>query len=304
MRIVFFGTPEFAAYSLEKILEAGWNVVAVVTAPDKPAGRGMKLRESAVKQLALRYHLPVLQPEKLKSDDFMTALKSFNPDLGIVIAFRMMPEMVWSLPKMGTFNLHASLLPQYRGAAPINHAIINGEKVSGVTTFFLKHEIDTGDIIYQLPVNIEETDNAGTLHDKLMITGAGLVLKTLESVASGNWPSIPQQLTGHENIAPKIYREFCQLTPSATCLQNHNKVRGLYPVPAAWVDTSTGQIKILGTAVSPFNTDNQTAELHIEKNKLYFRCSDGWLDVLELQPAGKPKMTAADYINGLANQKK
>lgn len=303
MRIVFFGTPEFAAYSLEKIIQDGWNVVAVVTAPDKPAGRGMKLKSSAVKEIALKHNLPVSQPTNLKSDDFLTWLKALDADLGIVIAFRMMPEKVWSMPKLGTFNLHASLLPQFRGAAPINHAIINGFSKTGVTTFFLKHEIDTGDIVLQKEVPILPDDNAGSLHDKLMETGAELVLATLKLVNAGNWPTSPQFLTGKELPAPKIFREFCQLSPDKSCVENHNKIRGLSPVPGAWVECEFGQLKIYKSCLTNLNASDTEAFLSIEGKKILLKCMDGWLEILELQPTGKPRMSHLDFINGQINQK-
>lgn len=303
MRIVFFGTPEFAAYSLKRLFDAGKNVVAVVTAPDKPAGRGLQMQSSAVKKMALELGLPVLQPEKLKADSFIQELKALDADLGIVIAFRMMPEMVWSMPRLGTFNLHASLLPNYRGAAPINHAIIQGEKQTGVTTFFLRHEIDTGDILLQQVVAIEDDDNAGTLHDKLMVSGADLVLQTLGNIENGTGTTIPQVLTGKEKSAPKIFKDFCKLSAEDSVLDNHNKVRGLFPFPAAWLESEYGTVKILETALPAIPLHVHETNLAIYIKGLFMRCKDGWLEVKKLQPAGKPAMTAKDFINGFANKK-
>ncbi|MFN5219078.1 MAG: methionyl-tRNA formyltransferase [Sphingomonadales bacterium] len=302
MRIVFFGTPAFAAHTLRKLKDSGKDIVAVVTAPDKPAGRGMHLHQSEVKKTAIELGLPVLQPERLKSEEFVTQMRQLNADLGIVIAFRMLPEIIWSMPRLGTFNLHASLLPHYRGAAPINHAIIQGETETGVTTFFLKHEIDTGDIMLQESVKIDADDNAGSLHDKLMLAGAALVLKTVNLVESGQTKGHPQILTGNEKPAPKIFRDFCRLSEQDSVFQNHNKVRGLSPYPAAWIEASQGPMKVYNTA--PFNQDiiHVQESVIIHQNKLFFRCKDGWLELLKIQPAGKAVMTARDFINGQKNK--
>ena len=303
MRIVFFGTPAFAAYSLEKILQAGYNVVGVVTAPDKPAGRGLQLRESEVKKVALKYGLTVFQPEKLKNTDFISALQSLQADLGVVIAFRMLPEMVWNMPKLGTFNLHASLLPQYRGAAPINHVIIQGETKTGLTTFFLKHEIDTGDLLLQKEVDIDENDNAGTLHDKLMAVGADLVIETLEQIIRNEATPFPQVLQGNEKAAPKLHRDFCRLQEEESVFNNHNKVRGLSPVPGAWIDSTFGPIKVLKSIPSALSASTDAESLHIEGQHLYFRCDNGWLELLQIQPAGKPIMEASAFVNGIKGKK-
>ena len=302
MRIVFFGTPAFAAHALRKLKESGKEVIAVVTAPDKPAGRGMHVHQSEVKKTAIELGLPVLQPEKLKADEFVTQMRQLNADLGIVIAFRMLPEIIWSMPRLGTFNLHASLLPQYRGAAPINHAIIQGETVTGVSTFFLKHEIDTGDIMLQESVKIDAEDNAGSLHDKLMLAGAALVIKTVNLVESGQTMGHPQILSGSEKPAPKIFRDFCKLSEQDSVLQNHNKIRGLSPYPAAWIETIQGPLKVY--AAAPYNKEDfiTNQSLFIHQNKLLFRCHDGWLELLKIQPAGKAMMTAKDFINGQKNK--
>jgi methionyl-tRNA formyltransferase len=302
MRIVFFGTPEFAAFSLRKLVENGKNIVAVVTAPDKPAGRGMHLQQSDVKKAALELGIPVLQPEKLKSEEFVTQMRQLDADLGIVIAFRMLPEIIWSMPKLGTFNLHASLLPQYRGAAPINHAIIQGETKTGVTTFFLKHEIDTGDIVLQESVDIDAEDNAGSMHDKLMQIGAELVLNTVLMVESGKITSSPQMLSGKEKAAPKIFRDFCRLSKEETVLQNHNKIRGLSPYPAAWIETSDGPIKVF--KARPFDDAKASSHdnLFVNNDHLLFPCKDGMIELLTIQPAGKAAMSARDFINGKKNK--
>jgi methionyl-tRNA formyltransferase len=262
----------------------------------------MQLHQSEVKKTALELGLTLLQPEKLKSEEFLTQMRQLNADLGIVIAFRMLPEVIWRMPKLGTFNLHASLLPQYRGAAPINHAIMQGETVTGVTTFFLKHEIDTGDIMLQESVNIDADDNAGSLHDKLMLAGAALVLKTVNLVESGQTIGHPQILTGKEKPAPKIFKDFCKLSEQDSVLQNHNKVRGLSPYPAAWIETSQGPLKVFHAA--PYNLDDTISEetFIIHRNKLLFRCKDGWLELLKIQPAGKAIMTSRDFINGQINK--
>ncbi|HNV52943.1 MAG TPA: methionyl-tRNA formyltransferase, partial [Tenuifilaceae bacterium] len=235
-RIVYMGTPDFAVEPLKAIVDAGYNVVAVVTVPDKPVGRGQKLQSSPVKQYAEEKGLLVLQPEKLRNEDFVNQLKELNPDIAVVVAFRMLPETVWSLPKIGTFNLHASLLPQYRGAAPINWAVINGEKKTGLTTFLLDKEIDTGNIIDQLEVLIDENETAGELHDKLMLLGGSMVVKTIQKLAEGNYTPTPQKnlAVGELKAAPKIFKETCKVDWGKSYIQVHNFIRGLSPYPAAW----------------------------------------------------------------------
>lgn len=303
MRIVFFGTPEFAAFSLEKIVKEGFNVVAVVTAPDKPAGRGRQLKASDVKECALKLDIPILQPSNLKSQDFLDSLTELNADLGVVIAFRMLPQTVWSAPKLGTINLHASLLPNYRGAAPIQHAIINGEDITGVTTFFLKHEIDTGDLIDQKEVSIEKEDNGGSLHDKLMQVGADLMIQSLQKIKimGENVPTFPQVYHDNLNSAPKLNREFCQLNLNQTCIQVHNKIRGLCPYPASWIQSPWGELKILHTEYVGVNEEHIHSKEHIfvMNKKMFMKCSDGYLIVKMLQPQGKSRMDATAFINGL-----
>jgi methionyl-tRNA formyltransferase len=299
MRIVYFGTPEFAAFSLEKIIQTGYSVVAVVTSPDKPAGRGLKPRESAVKQVAARYGLPVLQPTNMKSPEFIAQLRNLQPDLGIVIAFRMMPEAVWSLPPLGTFNLHGSLLPAYRGAAPINRVIMNGEKVSGVSTFFLQHEIDTGDLLMQAETPIGEDETAGELHDRLMHLGADLVLATLHGIVHGTLTPTPQVTTGEEPTAPKIFPADCAINWNKGVAEVHNQIRGLSPFPGAFSTHLNKNIKVLRSKPRP---EVQLPVGHWEKlpgNQLVVGCRDGGLELLEVQPEGRKRMSASDYLNGI-----
>ncbi len=309
-RIIFFGTPDFAAISLETLILNGFNIVATVTAPDKPAGRGMKLSESAVKTMAIKHGIPVLQPEKLKSSEFQLQLEELKPDLGIVIAFRMLPETVWSFPKLGTINLHASLLPQYRGAAPIQHAIIQGEKISGLSIFFLKHEIDTGDIIASHEMEIGIDENAGSLHDRMMKEGAELVCNTVKKIIDNSIEARPQINSSTLKTAPKLNREFCKLDLTLNMQMIHNKVRGLSPYPGAWINSKWGDMKILETRI-PMNY--KTFESSTEKNllvqidnhigiynkELRLNCSDGWLEIISLQLPGKTKTGAKDFLNGL-----
>ncbi|HOG19092.1 MAG TPA: methionyl-tRNA formyltransferase [Salinivirgaceae bacterium] len=306
-KIVFMGTPDFAVESLE-ILHQNFNIVAVVTSPDKPRGRGQKLTPSPVKEFAQSVGLPVLQPTNLKSSDFIEALSLLNPDLGVIVAFRMLPESVWSLPRLGSINLHASLLPQYRGAAPINHAIINGETKTGVTTFFLKHEIDTGNIIDSKEVPILPTDNAGTLHDKLMIEGAKVLYHTVESIIKGNYKETPQNVLDNESLkdAPKLNKEFCRINWNAKGEVIHNFIRGLNPYPGAYTETvladKTVGIKIYDGFYE--NSDNSKAigTVVSDKNSIKVAVSNGWYHITELQQAGKKRMSVVDFLNGLNNQ--
>jgi len=302
VRIIFYGTPEFAATSLKQIYHAGFQIVGVVTAADKPAGRGQKLRASAVKMAAVELGLPISQPSNLKSETFQEQLREWNPDLGVVIAFRMLPEKVWNFPALGTVNLHASLLPDYRGAAPIQHAIINGEVKTGVSTFFLKHEIDTGDIIDQSTVNINEDMNAGELHDVLMVKGAELILKTLENISifGKETPVIPQINKGvKEKLAPKITREFCKLELDQTAVNALNKIRGLSPYPAAWIETSWGNMKIFEVEKFKINEPLESG-VHIYNKDLLIVFKDGYLKIKSLQLPGKSKMNSRDFLNGFA----
>lgn len=291
------GTPEFAVASLEILLQNKINVVAVITAPDKPQGRGQKLAYSPVKECALKYDVPVLQPTNLKSEEFVNTLRSYKADLQIVVAFRMLPEIVWSMPAVGTLNLHASLLPQYRGAAPINWAIINGEKETGVTTFFLQHDIDTGAIIFQESEPIQPQDTAGTLYDRLMHKGARLVLKTVKAIAAKNYTSTPQQQTSTKH-APKIFKETCEISWNLNTNQVINFVRGLNPYPSAWkiINGNFYKIhKVSGTSGSNMNVGDYSTD---SKKYLHFKTADGWVSVDELQPEGKKRMTIEEFFRG------
>lgn len=301
LHIVFFGTPYFAAYNLKQILDQGYKVKAVVTAMDKPAGRGLKLQESEVKKVAIENGIPVLQPKNLKSEEFQRELESYNCNLGIVIAFRMLPIKVWSMPQLGTFNLHASLLPKYRGAAPIQHAIINGEKETGVSTFFLKHEIDTGDLLLQEKVKIEEHDNAATLHDKLMETGANLVLKTLNGIVEGSLQPFAQNYNSSLPIAPKITTAFCEIFTQQGLEETLNKIRGLSPYPGAFYHSKKyGKLKIMEAKKSTIQSEE--IDVFYLGKQLYFPCSDGNLEILKLQAENKKPMSAMDFINGVRNK--
>lgn len=306
LKIVFLGTPEFAVESLDKLYTNGYNIVGVVTMTDKPAGRGHKMLHSPVKQYAEAHGLHLMQPVKLKSPEFVDELRSLNADLFVVIAFRMLPEIVWTMPRLGTFNLHASLLPDYRGAAPINWAVINGEKVTGVTTFFLKHAIDTGDIIDRVSVEINDDDNVGDVHDRLMHLGADLTLKTVDAIVNGTLTTTPQDdlLTDGRipKEAPKIFKDTCRLNWSETAEKVHNLVRGLSPYPAAWTeiilpDNKLLNVKIFTTAPGP-STTLAPGTVKIDGDRLYIACSDRLLEILSLQLAGKRRMTAAEFMRG------
>lgn len=295
------GTPEFAVSSLEILVENKFNIVAVITAPDKPQGRGQKLVASPVKESARKHNIPVLQPTNLKSPEFLEELRSYNANLQVVVAFRMLPEVVWAMPSLGTFNLHASLLPQYRGAAPINWAIINGEKETGVTTFFLKHEIDTGSIIFQEKEPILDDDTVGTVYERLMKKGAKLVLKTVQAIESGNYPSLPQSQQTEIKHAPKIFKETCEINWNQSSQHVINFVRGLNPYPAAWTILQGKTYKIFKVQHPIFNIQHSKLVGEIEtdnKNYLYIKTSDGWISIEELQPEGKKRMTIQDFFRG------
>jgi methionyl-tRNA formyltransferase len=293
------GTPEFAVPSLEILIKNHFNVVAVITAPDKPQGRGQKITYSPVKECALKYNVPVLQPTNLKSPEFLNELKAFNANLQVVVAFRMLPEAVWSMPSLGTFNLHASLLPQYRGAAPINWAIINGEKETGVTTFFLKHDIDTGSIIFQEAEPIHEADNVGSLYERLMKKGAGLVLKTVQAIATGNYPATPQPEGGEIKHAPKIFKETCEIAWNKSSREIVNFIRGLSPYPAAWCVLNGKIFKIYSAQVINDQLDKQPGKIVTDqKNYLHIKTADGTIAIHELQPEGKKRMTIQEFFRG------
>ncbi|MCU0419531.1 MAG: methionyl-tRNA formyltransferase [Cyclobacteriaceae bacterium] len=300
LRIIFMGTPEFAVASLEALVHEGYPPVAVITAPDKPSGRGQKLTPSPVKICAQKHQLPVLQPTNLKSPAFLDELKSHQANLQIVVAFRMLPEAVWAMPTFGTFNLHASLLPQYRGAAPIPWAIINGETETGVTTFFLKQEIDTGSIVFQENEPIHPSDDAGTLYERLMHKGASLVVKTVRAIERGDYPSVPQAVTGTEKSAPKIFKETGQVMWDKPAQAIHNLIRGLSPYPGAWTVLNGKTFKLHQTTVLP-QTAPAAAPGTIQtdqKTYLHIRAHDGWINVIALQPEGKRSMSIAEFFRG------
>jgi methionyl-tRNA formyltransferase len=300
LRILFMGTPDFAVASLKLLVQEGWNVVAVVTAQDKPQGRGRKPKPSPVKAFATEHQLPVLQPPNLKSHEFLETLRGFRADLQVIVAFRMLPEVVWSMPKMGTFNLHASLLPDYRGAAPINWVLINGETKTGLTTFFLQQEIDTGNILFQEEEPIVPEDNAGTLHDRLMHKGAALVRKTVEAIAEGSVHPKAQDPSKAVHQAPKIHKETCEVDWKTPAVQLHNLIRGLSPYPAAWCWFGSRICKLYrsqlvdqskqGLQPGEFTTDYQTY-LHVQTG-------EGMLAIMELQLAGKKRMEISDFLRG------
>ncbi|MBC8172349.1 MAG: methionyl-tRNA formyltransferase [Chitinophagales bacterium] len=292
------GTPQFAVPCLDILVKNNYNVVAVITAPDRPAGRGLRLQASPVKEYALRRDIPVLQPEKLKDPGFIEKLKSFHADLQIVVAFRMLPEIVWKMPPRGTINLHASLLPDYRGAAPINRVIINGEKETGVTTFFLRHDIDTGNIIFQEKIEIDENDTAGTLHDKLMLAGAELILKTVHAVEQNNYREIPQ--TGNsDKIAPRIFREHCAINWDLEISHIRNFVRGLSPSPTAYTLVGEKTIKIFSVHIEKHVHDEKPGTWSTDHQSYFrFAAKDGFVYADELQMEGKKRMFVIEFLKG------
>ncbi len=299
LRVIFMGTPEFAVSSLQKLVESECQVVAVITAPDKPAGRGLQLTPSPVKQYAVSQGIPILQPEKLKNADFLEELRSYHADLQVVVAFRMLPEVVWNMPPKGTFNLHASLLPKYRGAAPINWAIINGETETGVTTFFLEHEIDTGKIIFQEKESIHYDDNVGTLYERLMNKGAELVVRTVKAVEAGNYPQTPQPHDEELKAAPKIFKETCEIQWNQPTESVRNFIRGLAPYPAAWTTLNGKLCKIYKSSVATqIPTDNGSQLFTDNKHVLLFKTADGWLSIDELQLEGKKRMGVEEFLRG------
>lgn len=310
MKIVYFGTPEIASSQLEAIIAAGYEVTAVVTVPDKPAGRGKKIQSSHVKETALKYGLPIMQPVSLKSPEFLEELSSYNADLFIVVAFRMLPEVVWSMPPKGTFNLHASLLPQYRGAAPINHAIINGETETGLTTFLLDKEIDTGEIIIQEKVTIEADETAGTLHDKLMILGNKVVVDTIKIIEEGRVQSQSQEMIiERDNLqlkpAPKIFKEDCKIDWTKDAKSIYDFIRGLSPYPAAHTqfvseEGETMDFKIYEVALEEKNNSYEDLYKVITDGKSYFKVvlKDYNISIITLQQAGKKAMPVADFLRG------
>ncbi len=306
LRIVFMGTPEFAVASLQKLVESGQNVVAAITSPDRPSGRGLQLTASPVKVYAISQNIPVLQPEKLKNVAFLEELQSYQADLQVVVAFRMLPEVVWNMPVKGTFNLHASLLPQYRGAAPINWAIMNGETETGATTFFLEHEIDTGKIIFQVKETIDSDDTIGSLYERLMHKGADLTLKTVLAIEANDYPQTPQPEADIIKTAPKIFKETCEINWNQPSESIRNFVRGLSPYPAAWTMLNGKVCKIFKVkninieTVQELNLKESSQSWHTDNKKnLYLRTGDGWLAVEELQMEGKKRMSIEDFLRGV-----
>ena len=307
IRIVYFGTPEFAASQLEAILAAGYEVAAVVTMPDKPAGRGKKIQFSDVKKTALEHNLPLLQPEKLKNPEFLKALESYQANLFIVVAFRMLPESVWKMPKYGTFNLHASLLPQYRGAAPINHAIINGETETGLTTFFLNEEIDKGAVIMREKVAIRPDENAGELHDELMLLGNKVVVETIQKIEKGEYQTQTQEELAGDTLlkdAPKIFKDFCYVKWKSDCQTAYNHIRGLSPYPAAHATICSESdvsidLKIYASEIESCEPSESIGTV-VTDNKKYLKIAlkDGYLHLTMVQQAGKKAMPIADFLRG------
>lgn len=309
LRIVFLGTPEFAVKSLDSINKEGFNIVGVVTMPDKAAGRGHHFLHSPVKTYALEHDLPLFQPANLKDPEFVAQLRSLNANLFIVIAFRMLPEVVWSMPELGTFNLHASLLPDYRGAAPINWAVINGDTFTGVTTFFLKHEIDTGDVLCQKRIEISPDENVGDVHDRLMELGAELTIDTLNHILSGDLKPIPQEemihFDGTPRQAPKIFKDTCHIDWNRPAREIHNLIRGLSPYPAAWsvIETKSAlnglQLKIFSSELSDGTTSSLVpGTVRIDEKGMTVDCSDSRLRLTEVQLQGKKRMPVADFLRG------
>jgi methionyl-tRNA formyltransferase len=309
--IVYMGTPHFAVEPLRAMLDRGWNVSAVVTAPDKPAGRGQKMTESPVKAFAKQMGLNVLQPERLKDEQFIDTIRALNPDIAVVVAFRMLPEAIWQIPKLGTFNLHASLLPQYRGAAPINWAVMNGETITGLTTFLIDREIDTGKILFRQEVPIDETDTAGKLHDKLMMLGGSLVIKTIEALMVGSVEPKLQHMVSNPSIplkaAPKLYKDTCRINWSSESHKVYNQIRGLSPYPGAWShltlpDGSATTAKIL-TAHNSFGASHGVGKAMVEEGKsLSISCGEGRIAVSQIQLAGKRAMETAEFLRGLRGE--
>lgn len=299
LRIIFMGTPEFAVPSLQILVEHQYQVVAVITAPDKPKGRGQKVIPSPVKEYAVAQNIPVLQPTNLKDPAFQSVLKSYEANLQIVVAFRMLPESIWSMPAIGTFNLHASLLPKYRGAAPINWAIINGEKETGITTFFLQHEIDTGHILFQEKEPISPDDTAGSLYERLMHKGSQLVLKTVKLIEQGDYKPQPQRDAAATH-APKIFKETCRIDWTQPAENIRNFVRGLSPYPAAWTELNGQQCKIYAVSLGSETAPDKASGEILTDNKTYIaiKAADGLVNINELQLQGKKRMPVEDFLRG------
>ena len=307
LRIVYMGTPDFAVEPLRCLIDGGYNVVGVITMPDKPAGRGHKLQLSPVKQYALDNHLPLLQPEKLKDEDFVQALRQWKADLQVVVAFRMLPEVVWNMPRLGTFNLHASLLPQYRGAAPINWAVINGDTETGITTFFLTHEIDTGKVIQQVSIPIDDTDNVEVVHDKLMLLGGKLVVETIEAILHGDVKPMPQEemaVIGELRPAPKIFKDTCQINWAQPTKRVYEFIRGLSPYPAAWTTLKYPNGEEVIVKIFESEKIDKACEvapgtiLTDDKSYVEVATSDGFISVKSLQFPGKKRLRTEEFLRG------
>jgi methionyl-tRNA formyltransferase len=301
LRIIYLGTPDFAVPGLQQLVKEGFNVVAVVTAPDKPSGRGLSLQQSDVKKAALELNIPVLQPERLKDEQFLEEIKSYNANLQIVVAFRMMPEVLWDMPELGTFNLHGSLLPQYRGAAPINWAIMNGEKETGLTTFFLKHEIDTGDIMLQITEPIHENDTFEILYNRLKFIGAKLIVDTVNLIVTENYTTLPQNTNQVLKPAPKIFKETCKIDWNKTANEVYDFVRGLSPYPSAWTSFNSKNYKIISTKKITDNLSHHMkvcGDFEVVHDQLFVLCHQSVLEIIEFQAEGKKRMFVKDFLRG------
>ncbi len=309
LRIVYMGTPDFAVEPLKALINNDYNIVGVITNYNKPSGRGQRITESAVKVFARENNLKVLQPQNLKAEEFLAELKALNADLQIIVAFRMLPEVVWDMPRLGTFNLHASLLPQYRGAAPINWAVINGDKETGATTFFLQHKIDTGNIILQNKVEILDEDTAGTVHDKLMYSGADLVVQTVDRIISGNIEASPQKIINENELkaAPKIFKEDCKINWNSEGASIYNKIRGLSPYPAAWSEFINEKEKVISFKIFDSEYEKLYHTIKIgtiftdKKTELKIAVKNGYIQIKEIQIAGKKRMKIGDFLRGYQN---
>ena len=301
MKIVFMGTPAFAVPSLKMLVESGYDIRAVVTAADKPAGRGLRAKFSEVKEYALSRAIKILQPVNLKSAEFQAELRETGAELQVVVAFRMLPAAVWDMPRLGSVNLHASLLPDYRGAAPIQHAILNGEKVTGLTTFFIRQEVDTGNILFQEKIEIENEMTGGELHDIMMKQGADLVLKTVKAIESGTYQEIPQPSGGRHN-APRIFREDCRIHWNRPVRAIYDQIRALSPYPAAWTTFHDKELKLFSVAYENRKITDSPGSFHISGNRLAFTALDGYIFPAELQLAGKGKMKAEDFLRGIRSR--
>ena len=298
MRIIFMGTPDFAIPSLRNLLERNFEVVGVVTSPDRPAGRGQKLRPSPVKSFAESKGLKVLQPKKLSDPAFVAKLQALAPDLMVVVAFRMLPEIIWSIPEQGTFNLHAALLPDYRGAAPLNWVLINGETQTGATTFFIDHKIDTGSILLQRKLEIPDDWNVGDLHDAMMELGADLVLETVQAIEQGKVHPQPQDHSAFQNPAPKLFKENCKIDWGKSAFEIHNLVRGLSPYPTAWTELNGLNLKVFATRLADDKGDGIPGKVTLLQHQLFVSTSKGSLEITELQLAGKKRMDTATFLRG------